>query len=95
VRQPPQHRRNGGIDQRELIRQKVRLHLEQLGALQNGIPQDLLQLDALFLVRLLIDLARQGVPVALDAVQRQPELRAVTGSTASGADAGSARRDIR
>src|SRR5204863_35107 len=42
VRQPPQHRRNGGIDQRELVGQKVRLHLEQIGALQNRIAQDLL-----------------------------------------------------
>ena len=76
VRQPPQDRRDGRIHQRELVREEVGLDLEQVGALQDGVAQDLLQLHRLLLVRLGVDLARQRVPVALDAIQRQAELRA-------------------
>src|SRR5215469_3031926 len=76
IRQPPEDRRYGGIDQRELVRKEERLELEQIGALQDGVAQDLLHLHRLLLVRLLIDLTCQAVPVALYAVERETELRA-------------------
>src|SRR5690242_17716708 len=74
IRQPPQNRRDGCIDQRELVGQEVRFYLKQVRALQDGIAQDLLQLHRLLLVGLLVDLPREAVPVALDPVEGQAEL---------------------
>jgi len=74
IRQAPQHRRDARIHERKLVGQKVRFDLEQLGALQNGVAKNFLQLHRLFLVRLGLDLLHQAVPVALDPIQRQAEL---------------------
>src|SRR5215475_14098650 len=73
-RQTPENRRDGRIDQRELVGEEIRLYLEELGALQDRVAQDLLELQRLFLVGLRVDLLGDGVPVALDAVERQAEL---------------------
>src|SRR6202000_133259 len=60
---------------RKLVGQEVGFDLEQLGALQNGVAENLFQLHRLLLVRLGLDLLYQAVPVALDPTQRQAELR--------------------
>ena len=54
---------------------KIRLHLEEIGTLHDGIREHLAQLRQVLLVVLRLDLLQQGVPVALDAIQREAELR--------------------
>src|SRR6185437_7984468 len=73
MRQTPEDRRDGRIDQRELVRQEIRLHLEEVRTLHDGIRQYLAQLRQMLLV-LHLDLLQQRVPVPLDAIKRQPEL---------------------
>src|ERR1700751_2422583 len=51
IRQPPENRRDGRIDQRELVGEEERFYLKQVGALEDGISQDFLQLHRLLLVR--------------------------------------------
>jgi hypothetical protein len=71
----PQDRHDGGVDNRELVAEEERLDLEDIGALQDGVAQFLLELNLQLRVGFALDALGPCVPVALDAKQRQAELR--------------------
>jgi len=76
ARQPPQDGRDTGVHQGKFIAEKEWLGLEYFGARADRLGQHFTAVGGCFALRIRLDVARQGVPIALDPIQGHAKSRA-------------------